>query len=433
MSLKKNKFTQKNSDGTTIEISLGSIYFVLRDYKALNYNDFEGSDILIAMPTSIENNGIIRFYTICINNSNGFFVHSHSKDSLAIATPEEEVLNVDTDALVNLFRQMPERGYSNINLLDHEIEAYVLNMQCFRKDLIDAPIVNTGHKIRDLRRWPREAIDQWASQHLQLSIEQLSALREFKQKWKQVAYAQEVFTHQCSLFNAKAKEVIDKKKEEMLQVKKMNTKPRHDYLEDCIDEYNPEQPIPQPRARVVHPANIPKRIYSQISNYRERGLDHNTEIVVIGDIGYFNLYDDGENASSIGRKFHNHRDHRTSSLVLSREVRQTQRGADVHITASIDGHDCEILAHNDIRPGPDVACIVYIDNYFLHLRKKGRRSSAKFERCVMAYGTELAPDPGNNSCDEIIVPPDPRKAKKKVAKYKELDDERLEILNKIEF
>jgi len=360
MSLKKNKFTQKNRDGTAIEISLGSIYFVFRDYKALNYEDFEKSDILIAMPTSIGDDGIIWFYTICMNNSNGFFVHSHSKNSLAITAPEGNILHIDTDTLINLFRQMPEHGCFNTNLLDHEIEAYVLTMQCFQKDIINVPIINTGYKIRDLRHWPKKAIYQWASQHLRLSIEQLSVLREFKQRWKQIAYAQEVFTHQCSLFNVVAKRVIDKKKEEMLQVNKMIC---------CghIDGYNAEPHISQPLVRPAPPANAPN--YIDIPT-------HNAEIVTIGNIGYLNPYYDGEDTAGINLKFCNHLDNRMSYLTLRREVKQTQQGLDVHITASIDGHGCEVLACNDIRSDPDVVCIVYIDTYFLHLKKKGCRSSA---------------------------------------------------------
>ena len=205
----KNKLITKREAGEEIEISIGSLYLLLRDYYSQNTYDFEGVDVLVAMPVAIAD---MYVWFCCMTISTEIPLRiSGNEDKYLIVRQEngrngdQHTMQVHPQELLTIMQKMPARGQYTLMIGDCEVIVYLMSMQCNLSDLTYMPIVPIDVKLSDLRQWPRDAINLWARNHLQLSTEQRTVMNSFDERWKMVTYAQEVFTYHCADFNPAAK------------------------------------------------------------------------------------------------------------------------------------------------------------------------------------------------------------------------------------
>jgi len=210
----KNKLIIKRESGEELEISIGSLYILLRDYHSQNTSDFDGMDILVVMPVAADNS-YVWFCCMVISTESSLHVSGNKgKDLIVIQDNdrkgEQNTIQIHPDELLSIIQKMPARGQYTLMMGECEVMVYFMSMQCSLSDLIFMPLVPIDLKLTDLRQWPKDAICLWARRHLKLSQEQLRVMNDFVERWKMVNYAQEVFTYHCGDFNPDAKKKIDK-------------------------------------------------------------------------------------------------------------------------------------------------------------------------------------------------------------------------------
>ena len=342
MKLFENKFTVEKENGSKYEIAIGELYIILRDYNFIDMDDFENTDVLVAMPISISE-FYITLYTICINCAQGVRVSGRDGNNLILSQKHEKHkeahIVVDPLTLEQLLRQVPARDSYIAILGGYDVESWVVSIQCQRSNFASMNITPIGIKLTDLRHWPKKAISWWARDHLQLSEEQLQALDHFDQRWKMIAYAQEVFTYQCAEFNPDANEKMEKKRKlaknaevaKMIEQCDIDPVDNHRYREEnyIIDKGNPEF--------LTKMANDDKMEHY----FKDPESDH---------IYY---------------------------IVLSKKIGRI--AGQMEVTLSVDFKACEVSVDNDSSLRDEDFCVILIDGYVLHIRKDSIRDISEHE------------------------------------------------------
>lgn len=229
----KNKITIKYNDKPPLNLSLGSTYLILPgyqhtlyDYELFNdqipedqenndkFTKLDQYDILIAMVTAITPSNFVWFQAICLQRNDLFSIAKYADNRLLLNVSNDQI-EVKTHELLYLIGRIPRRcSMFSLYTAGYEIPISIVNIEYSMDGLFQTNIMNTGHQLRDLRNWSICSLHMWAEKHLGLSYEQLQTMREMQQKWKKISYAQEVFTHQCAMFNKKAAKVVNKKIDE---------------------------------------------------------------------------------------------------------------------------------------------------------------------------------------------------------------------------
>ena len=72
----KTAFTIQNDNrDKPIDISLGELYIIAHEYELSNIGDFEGLDIMVAMPIGLDRGDrSTSFYTVCNDYNNGKYI-----------------------------------------------------------------------------------------------------------------------------------------------------------------------------------------------------------------------------------------------------------------------------------------------------------------------------------------------------------------------
>jgi len=320
-----NKFKISNGGNEHFDIAIGSLYFLLRDYSARNYDDFNGSDIIVGMPVAI-NKTETWFYTLCIDRTHGAYVTGRNDKNLLFSSKDigerKRTVVVPAAELDQILRHMPSHGTQVITLGgEWEKEVYVLSMYCDNAELRYMPIVPLDIKLTDIRQWPRDAISFWARYHLELSTEQSVAMEGFDQRWKMINYAQEVFTYKCTDYNPVA-------------LKKMQVKHKRPKIEKQLVDFD----LPVLGAR-----NVKK--YVVLADHPEILNPHNPRIS-------FNL---------------NFIDPETGQIYRIRLERFTPFGQHTSaLLAYVDDRRHDIYVGEDIL-GPNDLCLLRVNGCYLHL------------------------------------------------------------------
>ena len=340
MKLFENKFTVEKENGSKYEIAIGELYIILREYNFIDANDFENTDVLVAMPISISES-YITLYTICINCAQGMRVSGRDGNNLILSQKyekhEEAHIVVDPPALEQILRQVPARD-SYIAIIDgYEVETLVTTIQCRRSDFASLNISPIGTKLTDIRHWPKAAITWWARDHLRLSEEQLQALDHFDQRWKMIAYAQEVFTYQCAEFNPDANKKMERK-------------------------------------RKLAKDNEIAEIINHLSNRRG---NENYYIIDKGNPGFLNRV--GSN-DRLEHYFKDPESGHTYCITLNKKVGPI--AGQMNVTLSVNFKACEVSVDRKGLRDEDF-CVMLIDGYVLHIRKDSIRDLG--ERGVHDY------------------------------------------------
>jgi hypothetical protein len=157
-----------------------------------------------------------RIYLYCIGFDPDIFnirVNNFINDTLVLSyhSPDDGetlLVEMNKDEMCWAIENMPRRGVNVISIGPFSIDIFDIHIEARFENLPYAKIFQLNRRLKDLRKWPRKALEVWAGTHLRISGEQYSTAVEMDQKYKFVQYAQEMFTHQCGKFNKKAKKVI---------------------------------------------------------------------------------------------------------------------------------------------------------------------------------------------------------------------------------
>lgn len=329
----ENKTIIKQLNGNQLEIAIGELYVILKDYNFYSSGDFGNSDILVVMPTAIAlGRSCVQLYAICMNNTHGLTVSGSEKNGLTITndtgTDSKAHIVIPFDELAQLMKQMPQCECYMADISDWSIDIHALYAQCTMEDFINMNIAPINVRWTDIRQWPKGAIHQWARDHLQLPSEQLAIVKNFEQRWKMIAYAQEAFTYQCTDFNPIAKKKVNASKKALKK--------------EAVEGMSAEA-----EAQHYHPFG------------RTITLGHPKFMTVgPGDI------------NTIEHFFESPVNRRTYHLLICKKVIRGTK--DIEVTAHVDGviHE-SVIDHEDIRPAD--LCVLKVDGYAIHISQYTER------------------------------------------------------------
>jgi hypothetical protein len=180
---------------SSISLELGSIYAVLRDYVwDPGHGEFE---VLAVMPEAIDTPNH-RIYLYCIGFDPDIFnirVNNFINDTLVLSyhSPDDGetlLVEMNKDEMCWAIENMPRRGVNVISIGPFSIDIFDIHIEARFENLPYAKIFQLNRRLKDLRKWPRKALEVWAGTHLRISGEQYSTAVEMDQKYKFVQYAQ---------------------------------------------------------------------------------------------------------------------------------------------------------------------------------------------------------------------------------------------------
>ena len=456
-------------DKKTLKIELGALYAMIPEY-IFSKDDIGHCDVLICMPVYI-NKDLVTLYIVGYEYNQltpTDFVNNHL--TMTFVNDGDEKLAIDTSA-EELYRYaitMPRSGSNIIRVGPLTVSTFDFTLCATTDDIQHAVMHPIGYRIKDMRQWPRKAVETWVG-CVNIEYGQYSTAIAMDQKYKVIAYAQEMFVQRASDFNPVATEKVKQgrlKKESphddifqagiieeaapMLAVETSELQVK--LTRDCITnkyyitkEYhgNPAEQVPSKAALVGESYNQPTSIQDAewfSPRYKEsrqfiqtyKTADHSTVHVRLSRIPFFNrdMPDDLASIKLIA----------TIDVVDGRTGKLHLKGETAHITLDVMNGFDHIMAD-------DLA--VFIINNFVIVRVKNCKAShpymqvnleyieAELER-VRAEMTKPYSSWPTNFFDPTGPAPDPEPYPNPAAeiklydpvKYKSPDEIREDLLNK---